>query len=180
MWALTDFTDDNGATRIVPGSHRAPSSPELGARLRDPAATMRRGSILVFDGSVWHGGGANAHGRASRRHRHELLRRLDAPAGEPAARHPARGRARLLRRKLRKLVGFGIYRSLIGHIDKCSPVDLLDGSRPAPRRRRVAAARRRCGGAATTTTLRSLSAALGDDAPARATKTAAKAANLRG
>ena len=34
--------------------------------------------------------------------------------------------------QLRKLVGYGIYRGLLGHIDKCSPVDLLDGG---PRRR---------------------------------------------
>ena len=32
--------------------------------------------------------------------------------------------------KLRKLAGFGIYRNLIGHIDKCSPTDLLDGTPP--------------------------------------------------
>jgi ectoine hydroxylase-related dioxygenase (phytanoyl-CoA dioxygenase family) len=32
--------------------------------------------------------------------------------------------------RLRKLAGFGIYRNLIGHIDKCSPADLLDGSGP--------------------------------------------------
>ena len=30
--------------------------------------------------------------------------------------------------RLRKLCGFGLYRGLIGHIDKCSPADLLDGS----------------------------------------------------
>src|SRR5256885_2326283 len=59
MWALTEFTDDNGATRIVPGSHLHASSPELGRDYETRAAVMRRGSILVFDGSVWHGGGAN-------------------------------------------------------------------------------------------------------------------------
>jgi ectoine hydroxylase-related dioxygenase (phytanoyl-CoA dioxygenase family) len=32
--------------------------------------------------------------------------------------------------RLRKLAGFGIYRNLIGHIDKCSPADLLDGTGP--------------------------------------------------
>jgi ectoine hydroxylase-related dioxygenase (phytanoyl-CoA dioxygenase family) len=31
MWALTDFTDANGATRIIPGSHQADSSPDYGA-----------------------------------------------------------------------------------------------------------------------------------------------------
>ena len=44
--------------------------------------------------------------------------------------------------RLRKLCGFGLYRGLIGHIDKCSPADLLDG-RPPPGRRRGRRSRRR-------------------------------------
>ncbi|MDB4965004.1 MAG: hypothetical protein JWN44_693 [Myxococcales bacterium] len=131
MWALTDFTADNGATRIVPGSHRAPANPELGRDYATRAAVMRRGSILVFDGSVWHGGGAN--GTESRRvgiamnycagwMRQQENQQLGIPL------EVARGFAP----KLRKLAGFGLYRNLIGHIDKCSPVDLLDGT--APRR----------------------------------------------
>ena len=95
MWALTDFTEANGATRLVPGSHQADDSPQYGgdyesipaemearqrARLaREPLARRRRQS----------------HRRAARRHRDELLRRLRAPAGEPAARHSARDRRAL-------------------------------------------------------------------------------------
>lgn len=57
MWALTDFTAANGATRLCPGSQSWP-------RPVDPlepsiAAEMRRGSVLVWDGALWHGGGAN-------------------------------------------------------------------------------------------------------------------------
>lgn len=65
MWALTDFTAENGATRIWPGSHRA----ELD-RGMDPgasiAAEMPAGSACLFMGSVTHGAGANqtAHDRA--------------------------------------------------------------------------------------------------------------------
>ena len=59
---------------------------------RSPAE-MPTGSVLVWHGSLWHGGGANTHRRAPRRHRDELLRRLHPPAGEPAARPPARHRA---------------------------------------------------------------------------------------
>jgi ectoine hydroxylase-related dioxygenase (phytanoyl-CoA dioxygenase family) len=40
--------------------------------------------------------------------------------------------ARRFSPRLRKLVGFGIYKGLLGHIDKCSPADLLDGSGPRP------------------------------------------------
>jgi ectoine hydroxylase-related dioxygenase (phytanoyl-CoA dioxygenase family) len=34
--------------------------------------------------------------------------------------------------RLRRLAGFGLYKRLLGHIDKCSPEDLLDGVGPRP------------------------------------------------
>ena len=59
MWALNDFTVENGATRLVPGSH-------LWTCHRQPArgdetvqAPMAAGSALFYLGSTWHGGGAN-------------------------------------------------------------------------------------------------------------------------
>jgi hypothetical protein len=63
IWALTEFTEENGATQVAPGSvdwpdKRRPESHEL------CQATMRRGSVLVYNGSVFHGGGANHSGEA--------------------------------------------------------------------------------------------------------------------
>ncbi|MGH7881160.1 MAG: phytanoyl-CoA dioxygenase family protein, partial [Candidatus Binataceae bacterium] len=58
MWALTDFTEANGATRLVPGSHRR-ASPEYGGAYPTIPAEMARGSVLIWDGALWHGGGAN-------------------------------------------------------------------------------------------------------------------------
>ncbi len=58
MWAVSDFTEENGATRIWPGSHRHSLDRSL-----DPAcaiaAEMSAGSALIFLGSVTHGAGAN-------------------------------------------------------------------------------------------------------------------------
>lgn len=58
MWALTDFTKENGATNIVPGSSSWPDN-----RQPEPdqvsQAEMKRGSVMIFTGSVYHGGGAN-------------------------------------------------------------------------------------------------------------------------
>jgi len=58
IWALTDFTQANGATQVVPGS---PSWPE--SRKAEPAeigyAEMKAGSVLIYSGSVIHGGGEN-------------------------------------------------------------------------------------------------------------------------
>jgi ectoine hydroxylase-related dioxygenase (phytanoyl-CoA dioxygenase family) len=58
VWAITDFTKQNGATQVVPGSHkwekdRQPSEDEI------CYAEMSKGSVLIYTGSVMHGGGSN-------------------------------------------------------------------------------------------------------------------------
>ena len=59
MWALDDFTVENGATRVVPKSHRFLRSWHLPGLDDWEAATMPKGSALFYLGSTWHGGGAN-------------------------------------------------------------------------------------------------------------------------
>lgn len=71
VWMLDDFTTENGATRIVPGSHRIgldrpPEDMEIKHVAR---ATGKAGSVLVFNGQCWHGGGENY----GRRNRHGLF-----------------------------------------------------------------------------------------------------------
>jgi ectoine hydroxylase-related dioxygenase (phytanoyl-CoA dioxygenase family) len=59
MWALSDFTAENGATRVAVGSHRllrSWHSPEL---TQSAPAVMPRGSALFYLGSTWHGSGEN-------------------------------------------------------------------------------------------------------------------------
>ena len=58
IWALTDFTEANGATRVVPGSNKAEDGKAYKQADSEPAE-MERGSVLVYSGSVYHGGGAN-------------------------------------------------------------------------------------------------------------------------
>ena len=57
MWALTDFTADNGATHIHPGTSAMAESEA--ASVPSEQATMRRGSVLFYEGKVLHGAGAN-------------------------------------------------------------------------------------------------------------------------
>jgi ectoine hydroxylase-related dioxygenase (phytanoyl-CoA dioxygenase family) len=131
MWALTDFTAENGATRLVPGSHKSAAAPVPFAPCDTIAAEMKRGSVLIFNGSLWHGGGPNLTdaprlGLAMNYCAGWMRQQENQQLGIPIA------VARSFSPRLRKLVGFGLYKNLIGHIDKCSPVDLLDDSGPRP------------------------------------------------
>lgn len=61
VWLLDDFTPENGATRIVPGSHKSGmAGPPEGMDVKHIFQLMApAGSVLVFNGQCWHGGGAN-------------------------------------------------------------------------------------------------------------------------
>jgi ectoine hydroxylase-related dioxygenase (phytanoyl-CoA dioxygenase family) len=124
MWALTDFSEENGATRLVPGSHLAADNPEYGRAYDTVPAVMEKGSVLVWNGSLWHGGGAN---RSDARRvgvamnycagwvRQQENQQLGIPREVVAGFEP----------RLRRLVGYGIYNGLVGHIDKHDPGSLL-------------------------------------------------------
>ncbi|MEJ5255252.1 MAG: phytanoyl-CoA dioxygenase family protein [Acidimicrobiales bacterium] len=126
MWALTDFTEANGATRIVPGSHLRDHDPEYGREYPTIPAEMPRGGVLIWHGSLWHGGGANRTdqrrvGIAMNYCAGFIRQQENQQLGIPP---------RIVRgfsKRLRELVGYSIYNGLIGHIDKHSPAELLDG-----------------------------------------------------
>ena len=125
IWALTDFTVDNGATRIVPGSHRYDRRPRKGEQADFVEATMPRGSVLVYDGAIWHGGGDN---RSDSRRlgivsnfcagflRQEENQLLAVPR-ELVGTYP---------RRLQQMLGYGTYKGLIGHVDQRDPGTLID------------------------------------------------------
>jgi ectoine hydroxylase-related dioxygenase (phytanoyl-CoA dioxygenase family) len=124
MWALTDFTEDNGATRLVPGSHLFDHSPTYGQHYPSIAAEMTKGSVLVWHGSLWHGGGANRTdtrrvGIAMNYCAGYIRQQENQQLGIPLE------VARRFSPRLRQLVGYGIYNGLIGHIDKHDPAELL-------------------------------------------------------
>jgi ectoine hydroxylase-related dioxygenase (phytanoyl-CoA dioxygenase family) len=125
MWALTDFTEENGATRIIPGTHLADSSPNYGQHYDSIPAEMPKGSVLIWHGSLWHGGGANRTterrvGIAMNYCAGWIRQQENQQLGIP------REIARRFSPRLRELAGYSVYNGLIGHIDKHSPVELLD------------------------------------------------------
>ena len=131
MWALTDFTAENGATRVVPGSHLAPSSPDYGRPYDTVPAEMPKGSVLVWHGSLWHGGGANTTsqrrvGIAMNYCAGFIRQQENQQLGIPP------DLVRRFPRRLQELVGYSVYLGLIGHIDKRHPAELL-GEAPGHR-----------------------------------------------
>ena len=58
LWAMTDFTTRNGATRVIPGSHWFEDKQRFEEGDTVPAE-MARGSVLFYTGALYHGGGAN-------------------------------------------------------------------------------------------------------------------------
>jgi ectoine hydroxylase-related dioxygenase (phytanoyl-CoA dioxygenase family) len=128
IWALSDFRHDNGATRIIPGSHKFPTSPEYGKEYDAVCATMPAGSVLLFDSALWHGGGANVSD--ARRFafscaycwgwmRQQENLQLGIPQ-ETARRFP---------RRLQELCGYSVYKGQFGHIDNRDPIELLGRER---------------------------------------------------
>jgi Phytanoyl-CoA dioxygenase (PhyH) len=128
IWALSDFREDNGATRILPGSHKYDCSPEYGKEYDAVTATMPAGSVMLFDSALWHGGGANTSG--SRRFalscaycwgwmRQQENLQLGIPL-ETARRFP---------RRLQELCGYSVYKGQFGHIDNRDPIELLGRER---------------------------------------------------
>jgi ectoine hydroxylase-related dioxygenase (phytanoyl-CoA dioxygenase family) len=107
IWALDDFTEENGATRF-----------------EDGVATMPAGSVLLYAGTVPHGGGANVSDRP----------RLAVIVGYTAAWLRQQESftltcppelARTVPAPLQALLGYGLYPPFVGHVDGRDPKDLL-------------------------------------------------------
>ncbi len=64
MWMLSDFTAENGATEVVPGSHLSGAQPDPEHEPTEgiEALSGTAGSLAVFDGRIWHGTGAHTSG----------------------------------------------------------------------------------------------------------------------
>lgn len=119
MWALDDFTEENGATRVVPGSQRLVDE-RPGDDAQVELATMPAGSVMFFTGSVFHGGGAN------RSDRPRLGTILEYVAGwlRPQENHVLavpREVVRALSPRLQELLGYNIHPPFVGYVDGRHP-----------------------------------------------------------
>jgi ectoine hydroxylase-related dioxygenase (phytanoyl-CoA dioxygenase family) len=125
MWPLDDFTKANGATRLVPGSHRWTD--------RRPAddvdvtiAEMPAGSVMFYLGTLWHGGGANRTDRP----RLGVILEYVASWLRPQENHilgvPPDVVAKVPER-LQELLGYNVYPPFLGYVDGRHPRRLLEG-----------------------------------------------------
>jgi ectoine hydroxylase-related dioxygenase (phytanoyl-CoA dioxygenase family) len=125
MIALSEFTEENGATRLVPGSHRWPweRQPEPGDFA--PAA-MPAGSAVVYLGSLLHGAGANRAPGTWRRglHLSYLVGWLRTEENNVLATPPRI--ARELPERAQRLLGYGVHDAIAKLGGYCGMVGLRD------------------------------------------------------
>jgi len=121
MWPLVDFTEANGATCVVPGSHRLATRPEPDRAI---SLSLRAGSALFYVGSLWHGGGANR----TESPRTGVVLNYAASWLRPIETHllavPPAAAARLPER-VQELLGYNLRPPFMGYVDGGHPRKLL-------------------------------------------------------
>jgi len=120
MWPLCDFTAENGATRIIPGSHRWPDGRFPTADDASVMVAMSAGSALVYLGSVWHGGGANNTDQSRLGVVLHYARAWLRPVENHALVVPPEVVATLSPR-MQELLGYNIASPFIGYVDGRHP-----------------------------------------------------------
>jgi hypothetical protein len=120
MWPLDEFTDRNGATRYIPGSHQWEPGRRPGPDDPVEAAVLSPGSALFYLGSLWHGGGANQ----TRQARLGVILEYAAAWLRPQENHclaVPRDIVRGLPARLQELLGYNIYPPFVGYVDGSHP-----------------------------------------------------------
>lgn len=124
IWAIDDFTADNGATDMVPGSHLWGDELPDESTPREPIV-MRAGSCVFFGGTLWHGGGANR----SANPRLALTAQYCEPWLRPQEAFTlsmTRDTVRAVSEDIRRMLGYSIHPPFIGQVDGMHPKRLLE------------------------------------------------------
>lgn len=131
IWAIDDFTEDNGATVVLPGSHRWGRREPGDADERRPIV-MPAGSCVFFVSTLWHGGGANVSTGArlavTAQYCQPWLRPMEAfTLSVPLA------TARDLSDDIKRMLGYSIHPPFVGAVDGMHPLRLLEQGREVGR-----------------------------------------------
>lgn len=127
IWAIEEFTEENGATEVIPGSHRWGLEHPEEREYDVVAAAMPAGSCIVFDGALWHRGGANE----SRGTRLAISPQYCQPWLRPQESQllivPPEA-ARACSERMRTMLGYSIHPPFIGQVDGMHPLRLVDAA----------------------------------------------------
>jgi ectoine hydroxylase-related dioxygenase (phytanoyl-CoA dioxygenase family) len=125
IWAIDEFTADNGATVVLPGSHNWDSQRRPTASDERRPAAMPAGSCVFFVGTLWHGGGANTTDRS----RLALTAQYCQPwlrTQEAFTLSTPTDVARRLSPDLQRMLGYSIHPPFVGAVNGMHPLRLLD------------------------------------------------------
>jgi ectoine hydroxylase-related dioxygenase (phytanoyl-CoA dioxygenase family) len=134
IWAIDEFTRDNGGTVVIPGSHLWGDDAPIDTA-ENFALEMPPGSVVFFPSTLWHGGGANVSNGSrlavSIQYCQPYMRPQEnqflAVPLEMARRHPE---------QIQTMMGYSIHPPFIGHTDGLHPARLLGTYDPSMRRER--------------------------------------------
>jgi ectoine hydroxylase-related dioxygenase (phytanoyl-CoA dioxygenase family) len=125
VFAIDDFTSENGATVVIPGSHvwadRLPTDAELASA---KSIVMPKGSMLFFLGTLWHSGGANR----SPSPRACVTAQYCAPwcrQQENFSLSISRERVRMVSEHIQRMLGYSVHRPFMGFVNGMHPKRLL-------------------------------------------------------
>ncbi|GLZ08419.1 hypothetical protein Acsp03_58850 [Actinomadura sp. NBRC 104412] len=125
IWAIDDFTADNGATVLIPGSHRWPNGRTPTDADSRVTAVMPAGSCVLFVGTLWHGGGANLSAAprlaATAQYCQPWLRTQEA-----FTLSTSQDVVREVSEDIRRMLGYSIHPPFVGMVDGMHPKRLLD------------------------------------------------------
>ena len=124
MWALDDFTAANGATRVVAGSHRWDTD-RPDSSTATTIAEMPAGSVMLYVGTLWHGGGANTTDRPRLGVAMEYVASWLRPQETQLLAVPP-DVVRQLPERLQELLGYNVYPPFLGYVDGRHPRRVLE------------------------------------------------------
>lgn len=123
MWAVDDFTAENGATHLVPGSHLWPMD-RMAMPEEEVQGIMPKGSVLIWLGSLQHGGGANR----SKKSRTGIVISYNLGWLRQAENHYLaipKEIAKTLPEQLQRLIGYFVHEPNLGCVEGQDPIRLL-------------------------------------------------------
>jgi len=127
VWAIEEFTADNGATELIPGSHRWGDDHPDARGVAPVAAVMPAGSVLVFDAALWHRGGNNRSAGTRLAISPQYCQPYFRPQESQLLIVPPDA-ARACSDRMRALLGYSIHPPFLGQVDGMHPLRLVDAS----------------------------------------------------